>query len=363
MSQGLARPDTSRPAEDWAFPGLNPRVRPRLRPGSYASATRGVRFIGPNDLGPHRYWFDNAEANGIMYTCAGGHVDIAHVRKAADSAGYMAAATLDGLHGGRTRFCFRLSEPSHYIVELTYPGDWDRRPPAEKQRVSREVSVQLGQYLAWTAMTWHEILTWFGFRPEAYKPEFPSAFSWEDSYSNLLGTLVAAEALRAQEYPFSDAVTVTLLREVRRLGAMPGDAARQATETVRGDWYVKHWFSTAINKRNFDIGLDDGEVTPCLLPSLDLCRDARPCPLPVPTLDGLTRYGFSASVTIEPRVWEQRRILRALYGDHKPAAKNLDPRIHFAPLIEFMKQDMSNHGRLSDSNAASASEATQRTSP
>jgi hypothetical protein len=211
-------------------------------------------------------------------------------------------------------------------------------------------------------MTWHEMLTWFGFRPKRYKSEFQSAFSWEDGYSNLLGTCVAAEALRDRHRVFSDAVTVALQRRLESLGAQPAAVARQASEAVRGDWYSKWWFFTVIRKRNCDIGLDDGRITPCLVPSLPACAGAQACPLAIPTLDGLTQYGFSATVTIEPRVWEANKILRALYGDRKPTTRRLDPGIHFAPLIDYIEQDASNRRHFSTSDADPASHATCQSS-
>jgi hypothetical protein len=346
VCQGLGRPAESRSPEGWTFRGLDAGVPPRIRLGSYASATHGVRFVGPDDLGPHQYWLDGAENNGIIYTCRGGHIDLAHVRKAADWTGFLAALTLEHLHRGQTTFQFKLWEPSRYFVELTYPQEWDSLSAGERERVARNVSRQLGQYLAYTAMTWHEMLTWFGFRPKACKSDFQSAFSWEDSYSNLLGTCVAAEALQDQEHAFSDAVTLTLRRQLESLGAQPAAVARRASETVRGDWYSKWWFFTVIRRRNFDIGMDDGRVTPCLVLALSACEDAQPRPLAVPTLDGLTQYGFSATVTIEPRVWEENKIFKALYGDLRPATRKLDPSIHFAPLIDHMQKEASNHRHL-----------------
>ena len=343
MCQGLGRPVESSSAAGWTFRGLDASVPPRIRPGSYASATQGVHFVGPDNLGPHSYWLDAAEKNGIVYTCGGGHIDLAHVRKAADWTGFLAAVTLEHLHRGQTAFQFKQWEPSHYFVELTYPQDWDSLPAAEKERVARDVSRQLGQHLAYTAMTWHEMLTWFGFRPRACKSEFQSAFSWEDNYSNLLGTCLAAAALQEQDRAFSDAVTLALRRQLESLGAQPAAVARRAAEMVRGDWYSKSWFFTVIDKRDFDIGLDDGQVTPCLVPSVPPCQGAQPRRLAIPTLDGLTQYGFSATVTIEPRVWEANKIFKALYGDRRPTTRRLDPRIHFAPLINHMKQDTSNH--------------------
>ena len=54
----------------------------------------------------------------------------------------------------------------------------------------------------------HEILTWHGFRCVGFLPEFLSAFSWEDSFSNLLGTVVASKALRDTEHPYDEAMTI-----------------------------------------------------------------------------------------------------------------------------------------------------------
>lgn len=50
-------------------------------------------------------------------------------------------------------------------------------------------------------------------------------------------------------------------------------------------------------------------------------------------------HGFSATVAIEPRVWEENKIFKALYGYIRPAARKMDPSVHFAPLIRRMKQD------------------------
>ncbi len=336
--QGLSRPAKSGSPEEWTFRGLDARIAPRIRPGSYPTASHAVRFIGLEDLGSHRYWLDGAEGNGILYTCHAGHIDIAHVRKAADWTGFLAALTFEHLRRQQTTFLFKSREPSRYFVELTYPRDWDSRPIAEKERVARDVSRQLGQYLAFTAMTWHEMLTWFDFRPKAYESDFQSAFSWEDSYSNLLGTCVGVAALQDQERTFSDAVTLVLREQLELLGPQPAAVSRQASESVRGDWYSTRWFSQVIRKRNFDIGLDDGQVTPCLLRSVSACEDAETRPLTVPTLDGLTQYGFSARVTIEPRVWEAGKIFKTLYGDRRPATRRLDPSVHFALLIDRMKQ-------------------------
>jgi len=339
VCQGLSRPPESMPADGWSYWGLDARIEPRLRPGTYASATRGVHFIGADDLGPHGYWLTWAEHNGIAYTCRGGHIDTDHLRKATDWTGYLAAVTLEHLHKGRTAFQFKFREPSRCFVELTYPSDWDSRSAEEQVRIARDVSRCLGQYLAYTAMTWHEVLTWFGFRPTGYKSEFQSAFSWEDIYSNLLGTQVGVATLQDKDHPFSEAATLALRRKLDSLGVQPAAIAAQASEAVRGQWYSSWLSFTVIRKRNFDIGLDGGCVSPSIVRCPGVCDGAREHPLAVPTLGRLSRYGFSARVQIEPRVWEQNKIFRALYGARKPPTKRIDPTVHFARLIDYMRQD------------------------
>src|SRR4030042_43631 len=111
VCQGFERPGEPGSPDGWTFRGLDTRIPPRIRPGSYPTATAGVRFIGPDDLGPHRYWLDRTENNGILYTCRAGHIDIAHVRKAAHWTGFLAALTLECLREGQTTFQVQVREP------------------------------------------------------------------------------------------------------------------------------------------------------------------------------------------------------------------------------------------------------------
>lgn len=322
----------------WIFRGVDPSVPPRIRPGSYATATHSVHFVDARNLGRHSYRFLWSERNGIAYACRAGHLDIAHARKAADWTGYLAAVTLRNLEGGHAAFQFRGIEPSVYFVTLGFPPDWNRLGEADRQRVARDVSRELGQYLSFTALTWHEILTWFGYRPRPHVSEFPSAFSWEDTYSNLLGVHAAGMALKDENLPFSEAVTVVLARLIEELGGQPAEVAKRAAQSQSGRWYSKRGFSTVVHKRNFDVGLDDGFVTPCLVPGVDVCAGQAPLPLAVPTLEALARHGFSAHVQIEPRVWEQKKILAALVDEGCPPAKYLDPAVHFAFLVRYCQR-------------------------
>jgi hypothetical protein len=313
---------------------------PRIRMSCYASASVGTVWADSDNLGTHGYRSGRKEKNGILYTCRGGHIDVPHVRKAADWTAYLAQKTLTRLKRNDTIFSFKLWEPSRYYVTLDYPPGWERLPEAEKDRIAREISIPLGQYLAFNALTWHEILTWFGYRPTPWYPEFPSAFSWEDTFSNLLGTRLAVRAMRDTQRSYDEAMTVALDEELRWLGAQPKDVARRAAKAVHGTWYTGEFlFLVDIRMRNLDIGLDDGVVTALVVPDLPECPDPEPQSYPVPNLDFLSEYGFSAKFEIEPREWEKGKILRIIYPERKDRRRRLQPAIHFAAIMEYIRQD------------------------
>jgi hypothetical protein len=258
-----------------------------------------------------------------------------HLRIAADWTAYLATKANRHLLKGDDGFSFKFSiEPSVYKINLVYPENWDDLPAAEKKQISREISIKLGQYLTYTATTWHEILTWFGFKMAGVLPQFHSAFTWEDLYSNLLGTRIAAKALEQTEYKYNEAMTLGIAREFKVLEALPKRVARAETEKVRGTWFGGNYVAPDIRKRNFDAGVDDGFVTPTLLPSL---RDSEPISYPVPTLDFLADYGFDAYLHIEPRVWEKKSIFNVLYTNNWSSNQLIDPAAHFGRLIDYMK--------------------------
>ncbi|MCU0915646.1 MAG: DUF4056 domain-containing protein, partial [Planctomycetes bacterium] len=165
---------------------------PRLRRGDSPTAVLGTSFVGGN-LGTHGYYDHPWEKNGIAYTRCGGHLDIRHVRIAADWTAYRAADSYRHLLRGDRMFSFKLlADRSRHRVQLSYPNDWPARPLGQRQQIAREVARVLGPYLAFNLVSWHKILTWYGFRSTGPVPESRLAYSWEDGYSNLLGTVVAS---------------------------------------------------------------------------------------------------------------------------------------------------------------------------
>jgi len=89
--------------------------------------------------------------------------------------------------------------------------------------------------------------------------EYDSAFSWEDSYSNVLGTILAVRALRDTQHTYNEAMEIVLDEEMDKLGIQPVGVARQASDAVKGKWFTGNFaLFVDMKKRNFDIGLDDG---------------------------------------------------------------------------------------------------------
>jgi hypothetical protein len=221
--------------------------------------------------------------------------------------------------------------------------------------IAREISIELAQYLAYHGSIWHEILTWFGFKGIGIWPEYTSAFSWEDNYSNLLGCRIGAAALRDNEREFSDAVTVLLDRELRALAVQPRPMARRAGDAVRNWWFTGNLWSCDIIKRHFGVGLGDGMVTPWLVPGIAQCNGAVAQKHPAPTLAAVQEHGFSVIFEIEPKEWEKAAIFQIVHGQNKKAMR-IEPARHFGPLIEYIRaQAVKRYGPFVDDSRTPAS--------
>ena len=313
------------------------RTAPRGRIACLPSSTVGTRYPNPFALGNHAYrGLGLTERNGIVYTCRGGHVDITHVRKLADWTAYLASLSREAILANRDQFTYRMREPSIYHVRIEYPEGWRDLPAKERDEIAREVSIHLGKYFAYTGSVWHEILTWFGFRGFALYSEYLSAFSWEDNFSNAWGCYVGELALRDPEHEFSKALTLALNRELSKLGVQPKAVARQAGELVRDSWFTGDFLLCRMVKRHFDVGWDDGFVTPWLVPGAPGCDDAQPLDWPVPGLASLREYGFRVSLEIEPKELEKAAILRIIYPNGRPWGR-IVPTAHFGPIIEHIR--------------------------
>ena len=317
--------------------GLNGKPKPRV--GSYPASAMGSKFLDINRLGKHSYGASFGEHNGLVYTARGGHIDIAHLRIAADNVKYLYSKTRKNLVEGNTEFTFKLNvEPSMYYVKLQYPEYWSTISPQFRDRISDKVALDLSQHFTYTMTTWHEVLTWFGFKCLFFLPEKSSAFSWEDIYSNLLGTRLGAQALQDKEHGFNEAMTILLERELENLQIQPLPTARYAGGVMKEKYFDGSSYLDVT--RSMDIGLYDGLVTPVLVPGV--CDFAEPKSYPVPTLEALKKYGFSMKLEVEPKEWVSGKILKLIYPNG--GGNRIQPSVHLPIFMDYVKKDAMENG-------------------
>ena len=286
---------------------------PRPRPGCYAANTMGVNFRNADSLGGHNFGTSLGECTGIVYTCSGGDIDLAHLRIASDHVFYLYNFSRKRLAGGQTDWRFNLAyDPTKFHAGLTYPAGFDSMPPAQRGKLIDDVSLELAQYFTWYLTTWHEVITWYGHGTFVVS-EFHSAFAWEDSYSNLLGVILGAKATAgagSRTGAYNSAMTSLLEEELIRLGAVPASQARQASEKMRNRWYSG---SVVVQMllRNLDVGGADGCVSPAIVPGA--CQNAAPECLPVPKLQKFNEAGFALRLEASPPGGIKSKIKRQIY--------------------------------------------------
>lgn len=189
-----------------------------------------------HELGPHGY--DKGELtrerNGLVYTCRGGFLDIAHVRDNADKTLFLTLQLARALPDG---------------VTIEWPEEGTKRrvivaplPPRLLERHGRwKTATTLASWAVYQLSTWHEVVTWYGFESVPGVPERLSAFSPEDVYSNVLGINLAAGIVLAGEIrarlEYDVAMQAWLREALRRLGAVSKADARRAMAAVDGLWW------------------------------------------------------------------------------------------------------------------------------
>ena len=254
-------------------------------------------IFGPDEVGTHSYSGDEwqqkggwlatlsdigesvNEKFGIIYTVGGGFIDMAHIKDYADWTAYL-FSRLVALEGREGRIGIPLNGGAVTLlireIELD-GGDLERVCLDMAQRISFETSV------------WHEIATWYGYASFSFFPEWASAFSPEDCYSDLLGTYVGRGAILSR-LEYNKAVDVEIGRVLAELGALDPAETRRAFNRVEGDW----WDSTKripdkdlVKKHHLGYGSD--EVEPWLVPDFSGVIEGHPeilkKVLSIPTVD------------------------------------------------------------------------------
>jgi hypothetical protein len=205
-------------------------------------------IVGLDQVGPHTYDAEPFSAsasskrdsfmrenNALLYTCRGGFIDLAHVRDNADWTLFWAAAIARASGTGAT-------------IELPDEGGARRvhlrpLPPDLIARYGlRRVAITVAQWLAFELSVWHEIATTYGWRALELYPEYLSAFSPEDLYSNLLGIKIAGGLLVNSGEAETDVLYDRHMDEWLRatlayLQPVSADAGAEAMRLVDGVWW------------------------------------------------------------------------------------------------------------------------------
>ena len=316
---------------DYAFEHLRKHT-PQVRIGTIAGSSIVAITSNPYDLGKHGYRSNGSEQNGVLYTCRGGHIDLAHLRNVADYTGHLASQAYEHVQNADEEYSFVLGEEAVCFVRLDYPSFWEGMSVKDREPFAKDIAYRLGEYFAYQSSILHEINTWFGYKSAAIYPEFSSAFSWEDTYSNLLGSQIAYAALNNDELGFSDAVTLELAKEMYILGVQPRRTVRQAAKMIKGE------NGTGV-ERSFDVGLDDGFITPIVAGQMCGEENCQPISHPVPTLALVKkRYGVDVEFRIQPTVWEKRSIMRAAFGQEYDPEQLIDPEVEFEKLMTYIQR-------------------------
>lgn len=263
-------------------------------------------------LGRHSYSGESVEDHpsevdrGIVYTRRAGFLDVCHIRNAADTTAYIHARVALALREGWSRMRFRGIEPSVYSVWFAYPDDWD----AMGDDVREELSIRIAQRLAFDVMTWHEIITWYGYKSTVVVSEQGSAFTHDDTPSHVVGIGLAGEALRRGEG--YDAAMTTLLQErLLAYGAVDHEGLEAALDATKDVW----WSTLGGAKRRLlDLGDGDGLVEPWIVEGM---LKGEAAVLRVPTLGDVGGRDLRGMyrVEIDPKILEGFAIRSKLEGD------------------------------------------------
>ena len=275
-------------------------------------------YADPEKLGTHAYatgnmlGIDNERERGIVYTRRAGFLDLAHLRNSADMTAYVYARARLAIEQDWDEFAFKGEEPSTYKVILCYPDGWEDLDADERARLGDEIALRMSQRIAFDVMTWHEILTWYGYKSTLVIPEKNSAFSYDDVPSHALGVLLAGEALRSgQEYDRE--MSRLIDASLADLGVADEETTKEAIAAVEGDW----WSSMGSSKRRLlDVGTGDSVVEPWVIESF-LDGERHDFQIPVLySVDGRDFTGFY-QLQIDPNVLEGFAIRDAIGEDRE----------------------------------------------
>lgn len=296
-----------------------------------------------DDLGEHRYNppppLDpdyNEQSRGILYTRQAGFLDVAHIRFTADTVRYLAREIEPALRNGQASLAIESADATTLHLDFRYPPEWDTMRPDERDTWISDLTLAVAAKAAYDLGNWHEIVTWFNYREFLIIPEKPSAFSYEDVVSHIVGVEVAVRALRDTRRDYDAAVTAALAQRLRELEVVTADQTMEAIYAVVDNW----WAWGQPRKRHLDLGLDDGAVTPWLVRGVPFAKAGPPEPMPIPSLSDVAGRDMTGlvEVTLTTDAFTSLPIKRLF----NPPAKTFRAEEHFPTILAAVLDQMVN---------------------
>lgn len=294
----------------------------------------------PADLGRHHYaeWDNLTDGfaereRGVLYTCRAGFIDLAHVRETIDWARFMQLHVARALEDADAGLVIHGREHTRWNLSFSYPPGWAALPASERRARTEAAASAVALRMAYIVMTWHEIITWFGYKSTVLIPEDRSAFTYDDVAAHAVGLLVADRAMNnAPRIGWDKAVTDALRAVLEDLAVATPDVATEAIERVRGVW----WKDGDCLLRTPEFNPDKTTFTPHLVPDFSPCTSVAATPIPLPagrSLDALDLRAF-VRVTLRSGVLEMSDIRRAA---GRSAREPLEVAQDFPKLIEHIR--------------------------
>jgi hypothetical protein len=172
------------------------------------------------------------EVNGLIYTLKGGFIDTAHVRDTADFTYFLYNEMKNGTATDRN-----IDLTDELRKRRIVLSDLNKIEP----RLRNQTLAQISALAAFRLAQWHEIAQWYGLVSVGDFKEYPSAFSPEDLYSNMLGALIALQIINTNpELSQDDFVTLFpkyFQRRLKSLQVQPEEVTIAKLKSLDGIWW------------------------------------------------------------------------------------------------------------------------------
>ncbi len=267
---------------------------------------------------------------GQIFNCRFGNFDVAHGKKFGRRTNKYAAATYHVIKKRGTKINFNGKTHKGEAQILSYPFNWDNLNPIEKEKITREVSIELGAYFAHCNSICYEASGLLGGLFGA-----SSGFSWEDLPSDSFGGYVAKSVINPDDNfnhsSFNKRLSHALNDEFNKLGGIQSaSVVKQAYLSVKGKWCNPSFFGGRSIMRNISFAQGDGMIKTCVQP-LPLCKGIQSYSFPESNLDIVDRSGFKINI----RLSGNNRALRKM--KELGGKSYVNPRTVFPKLQQYLK--------------------------